>query len=227
MKRPVTNEKPHWTRPVLVAEVRYFGVTDEGVLRAPIYLGLRDDLTSGPSKGPEAPAMSSARQSRAALDAIRAVPGSADKPPSKAAIARVRDQIDALAERGGGTLRLPDGGLLPVTNLAKRMWPRMEITKADLFRHYLDVALCILPVVRDRPLIMRRLPDGVGGHAFFQHRAPADVPAGVRRQAVPDDDVPSRVPAVLATGGASSPNIRSVTSTVVSRSASRIPFASR
>jgi bifunctional non-homologous end joining protein LigD len=192
-KRPVTNEKPHWTRPVLVAEVRYFGVTDEGVLRAPIYLGLRDDLISGPSEGPEPPAMSSARQSRAALDAIRAVRGSADKPPSKGAIARVRDQIDALVERGGGTLRLPDGGLLPITNLAKRLWPRTEMTKADLFRHYLDVALCILPVVRDRPLIMRRLPDGVGGHAFFQHRAPDDVPAGVRRQGVPDDDVASRI----------------------------------
>ena len=179
VKRPVTNEKPHWTRPVLVAEVRYFGVTDEGVLRAPIYLGLRDDISiSAPSKGRDAPA---------------SVLGSADKPPTRAAIARVRDQIDALAERGGGTLRLPDGGLLPVTNLAKRLWPRLEITKADLFRHYLDVALFILPVVRDRPLIMRRLPDGVGGHAFFQHRAPDDVPAGVRRQAVLDDDVPSRI----------------------------------
>jgi bifunctional non-homologous end joining protein LigD len=179
VKRPVTNEKPHWTRPVLVAEVRYFGVTDEGVLRAPIYLGLRDDISiSAPSKGRDPPA---------------SVLGSADKPPTRAAIARVRDQIDALAERGGGTLRLPDGGLLPVANLAKRLWPRLEITKADLFRHYLDVALFILPVVRDRPLIMRRLPDGVGGHAFFQHRAPDDVPAGVRRQAVLDDDVPSRI----------------------------------
>ena len=39
---------------------------------------------------------------------------------------------------------------------------------------------CLLPVVRDRPLVMRRLPDGVDGHAFYQHRAPDDVPRGVR-----------------------------------------------
>src|SRR5262245_17735797 len=46
-KRPPTNERPHWTRPVLVAEVRFLGVTDDGVLRAPIYLGLRDDVAAG------------------------------------------------------------------------------------------------------------------------------------------------------------------------------------
>jgi bifunctional non-homologous end joining protein LigD len=183
VKRPVVNEKPHWTRPEVVAEVRYAGVTDEGVLRAPVYLGLRDDLAS-PSVHVDAPIAPPVR--------VQSAPP-ADKSPSRTALARVRDQIDALVERGGGNLQLADGGVLPVTNLAKPLWPRLGITKADLLRHYVDVALCILPVVRDRPLIMRRFPDGVGGHAFFQHRAPDDVPAGVRRQAVPDDDVPARI----------------------------------
>jgi bifunctional non-homologous end joining protein LigD len=180
-KRPVTNERPHWTRPVLVAEVRYLGVSDLGILRAPIYLGLRDDVAAGAVHVDE-PAVAAPRS---------AAP--VEKPPTKAAIARVRAQIDALVEPGGGKLQLPDGAVLSVTNLAKRLWPRAGITKADLFRHYLDVALCVLPVVRDRPLIMRRLPDGIDGHAFFQHRAPDDVPAGVRRAAVSGDDVPSRI----------------------------------
>jgi bifunctional non-homologous end joining protein LigD len=183
VKRPVTNEKPHWTRPLLVAEVRYAGVTDDGVLRAPVYLGLRDDVDA------RAVHVDEPATPRVAGPA----PAPLEKPPGRAAIARVRDQIDALVDRGGGTLQLPGGGLLPVTNLAKRLWPQLGITKADLFRHYLDVAPFILPVVRDRPLIMRRHPDGVDGHAFFQHRAPDDVPAGVRRQAVPDDEVPARI----------------------------------
>ena len=214
--RPVTNERPHWTRPVLVAEVKYLAISDDGMLRAPIFVGLRDDIPSGPSKGPEPPAMSSARRSRAALDAIpggdvhgtesgsRAPRGAApttpavpralaDKSPSRAARARVREQIDALAERGGGRLLLPDGGSLALTNLAKRLWPALGVSKADLFRHYLDVAPFILPVIRDRPLVMRRFPDGVEGHAFFQHRAPDDVPPGVRREAIPGDDVPTRL----------------------------------
>jgi len=176
-KRPVTNERPHWTRPVVVAEVRYLGVTDDGILRAPIYLGLRDDVAAG-TPHVEDPA-------------VAAPP--IEKPPTRAAIARVRAQIDALAEQGGGKLQLPGDAVLSITNLAKRLWPRAGITKADLFRHYLDVALCVLPVVRDRPLIMRRLPEGIEGHAFFQHRAPDEVPAGVRRAAVPGDDVPSRI----------------------------------
>jgi bifunctional non-homologous end joining protein LigD len=175
--RPATNETPHWTRPVLIAEVRYFGVSDDGILRAPIYLGLRDDvIVSAPQ-----------------VDEPRPVPGPVAKLPSKAALAHVREQIDAFCDRGSGKLQLPGGGTLAIANLPKRLWPRLGITKADLFRHYVDVALFILPVVRDRPLIMRRLPDGVEGHAFFQHRAPDEVPPGVRRQAVPDDDVPARI----------------------------------
>lgn len=189
-KRPSTNEKPHWTRPELIAEIRFFGVSDDGVLRAPIYLGLRDDIVTGPSR--------SARPSRAARDATRfpsaaSAAVAAEKPPSRAAIARVRDQLDALLARGSGRLELPDGSVLPVSNLAKRMWPQAGISKGELFRHYLDVAPYILPVLRDRPLIMKRLPDGVDGHSFYQHRAPDDVPAGVRRQAIADDDVPMRL----------------------------------
>ena len=184
-RRPPTNERPHWMRPVLVAEVRFLGVTDEGVLRAPIYLGLRDDIDARAVDAAEARATPAVATTPAARPP--------DKPPTRAALARVRAQLDALAERGGGALQLPRGGSLPVTNLAKRLWPDLGITKGDLFRYYVDVAPFILPVVRDRPLVMRRLPDGVGGHAFFQHRAPDDVPGGVRREAVPGDDVPSRI----------------------------------
>jgi bifunctional non-homologous end joining protein LigD len=186
--RPVTNEKPHWTRPVLVAEVRYSVATDDGLLREPIFLGLRDDIVP--------PAVRRAKPGPATVASVAAAPRAAttdDKPPTRAALARLRAQLDALVDRGGGSLELPGGGVLPVTNLAKRLWPRLGITKADLFRHYIDVAPFILPVLRDRPLVMRRYPDGVEGHSFFQHRAPDDAPAGVRRQAIPGDDVASRL----------------------------------
>jgi bifunctional non-homologous end joining protein LigD len=49
-----------------------------------------------------------------------------------------------------------------------------------------------LPVVRDRPLVMKRLPDGVDGPSFYQHRAPDEVPRGVRVEGIPGDDVPTR-----------------------------------
>jgi bifunctional non-homologous end joining protein LigD len=40
---PKTNEKAHWVKPVVVAQVRYNEMTNEGKLRQPIFLGVRDD----------------------------------------------------------------------------------------------------------------------------------------------------------------------------------------
>ena len=89
-------------------------------------------------------------------------------------------QTDAIADRGGnGVLEWP-GGRLEVTNLKKVFWPALRLTKGDLLRHYIRVAPFILPVLADRPLVMKRYPNGVTAKPFYQHRAPDSVPAGVR-----------------------------------------------
>jgi bifunctional non-homologous end joining protein LigD len=41
--RPKTNERPHWVRPELVAQIKFTEWTDDNKLRHPVYLGLRDD----------------------------------------------------------------------------------------------------------------------------------------------------------------------------------------
>ncbi len=38
-----SNETAHWVKPDLVAQVRFTEWTDDGKLRHPVYLGLRDD----------------------------------------------------------------------------------------------------------------------------------------------------------------------------------------
>jgi bifunctional non-homologous end joining protein LigD len=58
-------------------------------------------------------------------------------------------------------------------------WPKEKLTKGDLFRYYAQVAPCILPAVADRPLVMKRFPNGIAAKPFYQHRID-DVPAGVR-----------------------------------------------
>jgi len=94
------------------------------------------------------------------------------------------DQLNALERaRKDGTLTLPDGNTLAVTNLHKVFWPASTLTKGDLFRYYAQVASVILPVLADRPLVMKRFPNGVNAPPFYQHRAP-DVPSGVRIEAV-------------------------------------------
>ena len=104
-------------------------------------------------------------------------------------------QLDAIESGpGGGVLDLPGGDRLEVTNLRKPFWPDVKpaspkrgdaargggLTKGDLFRHYVRAAPFILPVLADRPLVMKRYPNGVHANPFYQHRAPDKLPAGVR-----------------------------------------------
>lgn len=102
----------------------------------------------------------------------------------------VVDQLRALEHaRKDGVIALPDGSRLGVTNLAKLFWPKLKLTKGDLLRYYATVAPLILPVVADRPLVMKRFPNGVDDRvAFYQQRRQKEQPPpGVRIEALPDD----------------------------------------
>jgi bifunctional non-homologous end joining protein LigD len=111
-----------------------------------------------------------------------------------AALQRLHDELQRMeSERGEGIITLPDNVKMSVTNLKKLFWPKLKITKGELLRYYVKVAPYLLPVVEDRPLVMKRFPNGVGGKDFYQHRAPDTVPEGVRVEAVEGDtEVPAR-----------------------------------
>jgi len=114
--------------------------------------------------------------------------------PTSKDIEALLDQLNALEKaRKNGKLTLPDGDTLEVTNLHKIFWPEGKKTKGDLIRHYVRVAPFILPVIDNRPLVMKRLPNGVDAPFFYQHRAPDIPPPGVRSESLPEDDVPSRL----------------------------------
>src|SRR5918993_3550981 len=98
-----------------------------------------------------------------------------------ATVRQLLAQLDAIDDRGGsGVLELPGSQTLDVTNLRKVFWPDLGLTKGDLFRHYVRVAPYLLPALADRPLVMKRFPNGVNGKPFYQHRAPDTLPRGVR-----------------------------------------------
>jgi bifunctional non-homologous end joining protein LigD len=188
---PVTNERPHWVRPELVVEVKFSDWTDEGYLRHPVYVGLRDDVVAEAVRLETKPAAAPApapKKPPAPAKARRA----AAEPPGADERAGLLAALDALAARGAGRLTLPEGAVLELGNLNKPLWPKLGLSKADLFRYYVAVSPYLLPVVRDRPLVMKRLPDGVDGPSFYQHRAPDEVPRGVRVEGIPGDDVPTR-----------------------------------
>lgn len=172
---PAGNETPHWVKPKLVAQVKFTEWTADGILRHPVYLGLRDD-----KKAIDVVREDGRRFS--AATSVRLGSNRAHRPENEISIV---EQLRFLEDhRRDGTIALPDGDTLAVTNLHKIFWPTLKLTKGDLFRYYAEIAPFILPAVADRPLVMKRLPDGIAGETkFYQHRATA-VPPGVRVEPV-------------------------------------------
>jgi bifunctional non-homologous end joining protein LigD len=181
--------KPHWVRPVLVAQIRYTEITDDGRLRHPAYLGLRDDKIPSEVKVPNVPGVPNGSRG-----SVQGSGGSGVERVSKDDVDALVDQLNFLEKaRKNGRLKLPDGDELEVTNLHKIFWPAIKKTKGDLLRHYARMAPYILPVIDNRPLVMKRMPNGADQPFFYQHRAPEPVPSGVRIETLENDDVPARL----------------------------------
>jgi bifunctional non-homologous end joining protein LigD len=198
---PTTDSRAHWVTPTLVVEVRYTEWTADGRLRHPTYLGVREDVAartvtraaerggSAPGEAPP-PVTAPLSRSRAAISAppLAAAARASTRPRSggapgvqTSALAALVESLSRLeSDTDGGTLALPDGGSVEVSNLRKIFWPELKLTKGDLLRHYARSAAYLLPVLADRPLVMKRYPNGVTARPFYQHRAPERVPAGVR-----------------------------------------------
>ena len=184
--------KPHWVKPLLVAQVRYTEITDDGRLRHPAYLGLRDDKLPKDVALPRVPRVPEVP--KGSKGRVRLGSKSAGETVTQKDIDSIIDQLNFLEKaRKNGRLKLPGGDDLEVTNPHKIFWPAIKKTKGDLIRHYTRMAPYILPVVDNRPLVMKRLPNGVDGMAFYQHRAPEPVPPGVRIETLANDDVPARL----------------------------------
>ncbi len=182
--------------PRLVVQVRFTEMTDEGRLRHPAYLGVREDKSkigrvAGLKRARAADGVQARGRSSSGVAAQAPYDAASMEAPGTAAIV---DQLDALEKsRKDGRISLPGGDTLDVTNLQKVFWPDIGRTKGDLLRYYAKIAPLILPVVNNRPLVMKRLPNGVNAKAFYQHRAPEPVVPGVRIETLPNDDVPARL----------------------------------
>ena len=154
---PETNERPSWVSPVLVARVKFSGWTQEHSLRHPVFLALREDARPLDCQweNEAAPA--------ADPTAVRA-------PEFVGRVLNTKAQIEAELFKGGSetvTIEL-DGKRLRLSNLNKVYFPDSGYTKRNLLAYYYRMADFVLPFLADRPLVLRRYPDGIKGQAFFQ-----------------------------------------------------------
>jgi bifunctional non-homologous end joining protein LigD len=97
------------------------------------------------------------------------------------AVAAQLRQIEA--DGGEGELRF-GGKRLRVSSLGKVFFPESGLTKGDVMRYYITVAPLLLPLIKDRPLVLKRYPDGIDGPSFFQQNAAPTTPAAVRTASV-------------------------------------------
>jgi bifunctional non-homologous end joining protein LigD len=94
-------------------------------------------------------------------------------------------QLEEIEGRGGdGTLDFGRGGQLHVSSLDKIYFPSDGYTKGDIMRYYAAVAPFLLPIIKDRPLVLKRFPNGIEGSSFFQQNAGDELPPGVRTDKV-------------------------------------------
>ena len=152
-QKPQVNAPAQWVEPRLVAEVKYQDWTEDGSLRAPVFLRLRDDIDP---KGVSFPGTS------------RSLPA------GKTARSEIGEILEQLDSRKAAFTLAVGPHQIRLTHLDRVYWPadpalkQPALTKRDLVRYFAQVSPFILPHLADRPLTMIRMPDGIGGQRFFQ-----------------------------------------------------------
>jgi bifunctional non-homologous end joining protein LigD len=153
---PELHSPTQWVEPHIVAEVRFQSWTEDGFLRAPVFLRLRDDLDA---KGVRCPPQ------------VHAVPRVASERTPQGGEGELLRQL----ENPRASFSLAIGGSeLRLTHLDRVYWPaapslqQPALTKRDLLRYLARVSPYMLPHLADRPLTMIRMPDGIDGQRFYQ-----------------------------------------------------------
>jgi len=155
-----------FVKPCLVAEIELREWTAEGLMRAPSYKGLRED------KEPH-----DVRLERAAGERKSARTDSSREPAAGSPEA-LFEEVERLPEAALSIVT--DGRRLKLSNWEKVLFPETGFTKGDLIAYYARIADAVLAHLRDRPLTLKRYPDGVEGEYFYEKQSPSHRPEWVQ-----------------------------------------------
>jgi len=199
---PETPEPPTWVEPKYVARVKYGEWTNEKHLRHPTFVGLRNDIepeecTVGQSKA-------SARDTgfdtaRSKDRPLQVAPSIVIAPALAGKVISKEKEIEKelFSGKQENLLVELDGKRQRFSNLNKIYFPESQISKRELLAYYYRVAPKILPYLRERPMVLRRYPNGITGEAFFQKEASETAPDWMETTLVPSDHHGREVPYFL------------------------------
>jgi bifunctional non-homologous end joining protein LigD len=210
-KVPKLREEVTWIKPELVVRVKYGNWTDDKHLRAPVFLGLRNDRKpkdcTFEDSQPAAEPKKTAKSKKVRASTARKSAGESEPDAPEMAPAETKVPVQNVHGRTGAAPRLcsrpadelehgksetldieSDGQRLHFSNLNKIYFPEVGVAKRKLLAYYYRMADYVLPFLKDRPMVLRRYPDGVDGKAFFQKEAPSYLPDWIETTMVFSDE---------------------------------------
>lgn len=159
-----------WIKPKLVCQLNYTEMTEDGLMRHPVFLGLRIDKSINEvNKTTEIPAHIKMEKNTMV-----------EKKVLKSKISVEQDDIDDKKVK-------VNNHTLSLTNLNKVYWPKEKFTKGDLINYYEKISPYILPYLKGRPLSLKRNPNGILDDGFFQKDFGALAPAWIPKAEVESD----------------------------------------
>jgi len=171
-----------WVKPQLVCEIRFAEVTDEGILRQPVFMGLRID---------KSPKETDHLEIAKANDKKSMGPKTKVKSKSLAKAGKKSDGDENNKEVS------ISGHKLQLTNLNKVYWPEQGITKGQVIDYYNSVYKLILPYLKDRPQSLKRNPNGITDRGFFQKDAGGEAPSWVKSKSIFSDSTNKNVDYII------------------------------
>src|SRR5690348_14218027 len=130
----------HWIKPKLVAEIAFSEFTDDGILRHPSFMGLREDKPA----------------SQVVVETVKHTEDVTKKAKPKGT--KANKSKYSTAEDFGIEISSPD----------RVIFPELGLTKKDLADYYATVEPLIMVDAADRPMTVIRCPGGRTGECFFQ-----------------------------------------------------------
>jgi bifunctional non-homologous end joining protein LigD len=159
------NQPVTWTKPKLVCEISYTEITNDNMRRHPVFLRLRPDKNANDVTVASRSVVKKKSNTKSATkQKIQDRPAKTSKP-----------------KKGGDDESTSvDGKKLQLTNLSKIYWPDEGITKGDMINYYNDISPYILPYLKNRPMSLKRNPNGIKDQGFFHKDAGEQAPSWMK-----------------------------------------------